>query len=37
LGETQKAITYYRLLKKHGSKSYKELADTQLAELGAAQ
>ena len=37
LGETKKAITYYRLLKKHGSKSYKELADTQLAELGAAQ
>jgi tetratricopeptide (TPR) repeat protein len=37
LGETQKAIVYYRLLKKHGSKSYKELAEKQLAELGAAQ
>jgi tetratricopeptide (TPR) repeat protein len=37
LGDTQKSIAYYRLLKKHGSKSYKELADKQLAELGAAQ
>lgn len=35
MGETQRAITYYRLLKKHGSQSYKELADKQLAELGA--
>lgn len=37
LGEKQKAITYYRLLKKHGSKPYSELADKQLAELGAGQ
>lgn len=35
MGETQRAITYYRLLKKHGSQSYKELADKQLAELDA--
>jgi hypothetical protein len=37
LGATQKAVTYYRLLKKYGSKSYKELADKQLTELGAYQ